>query len=83
MKRVYMIKHEREELRDPWALREADRRAVREVAGYWWQDREANRSSLPGAIQAFCKTRRTLLLELRIIKTVPDTNALIDTRFIK
>jgi NitT/TauT family transport system substrate-binding protein len=48
-----------------------------------WQDREANKKFFTGDIQAFSKEAAELLLELGIIKTVPDINAIIDTRFIK
>jgi NitT/TauT family transport system substrate-binding protein len=48
-----------------------------------WQDREANKKFFAGEIQAFSKEAGDLLLELGIVKTVPDINALIDTRFIR
>jgi NitT/TauT family transport system substrate-binding protein len=48
-----------------------------------WQDRDANKKFFAGEIQAFSKDAAELLLELSIIKSVPDTNAIIDTRFIK
>src|SRR6266849_7370106 len=48
-----------------------------------WQDREANKKFFAGEIQAFSKDAAALLLELSIIKSVPDTNAIIDTRFIR
>jgi NitT/TauT family transport system substrate-binding protein len=48
-----------------------------------WQDREANKKFFAGDIQAFSKEAAELLLELGIIKTVPDTNTIIDTRFIR
>ncbi len=48
-----------------------------------WQDREANKRFFAGDIQAFSKEAADLLLELGIIKTVPDTSAIIDTRFIR
>ena len=48
-----------------------------------WQDREANRKFFAGEIQAFSKEAADLLLELGIIKSVPDTNGIIDTRFIR
>src|SRR5215204_4138767 len=47
-----------------------------------WQDRESNKKFFTGEIQAFSKDAAELLLELGIIKTVPDTTAIIDTRFI-
>jgi NitT/TauT family transport system substrate-binding protein len=48
-----------------------------------WQDREANRKFFAGELQAFSKEAADLLLELGIIKSVPDINAIIDTRFIR
>jgi len=48
-----------------------------------WQDRDANKKFFAGEIQAFSKDAAELLLELSIIKSVPDTSAIIDTRFIK
>jgi NitT/TauT family transport system substrate-binding protein len=48
-----------------------------------WQDRAANQKFFAGEIQAFSKEAADLLLELGIIKTVPDTASIIDTRFIK
>jgi NitT/TauT family transport system substrate-binding protein len=48
-----------------------------------WQDREANKKFFAGEIQAFSKDAAELLLELGIIKSVPDINTIIDTRFIR
>ncbi|HTY78139.1 MAG TPA: ABC transporter substrate-binding protein [Candidatus Bathyarchaeia archaeon] len=48
-----------------------------------WQNREANRRFFNGEIQAFSKEAADLLVELAIIKSVPDTASIIDTRFIK
>ena len=48
-----------------------------------WQDRAANQKFFAGEIQAFSKEAAELLLELGIIKTVPDVASLIDTRFIR
>ena len=48
-----------------------------------WQDRAANQKFFAGEIQAFSKEAAALLLELGIIKSVPDTAGIIDTRFIK
>jgi NitT/TauT family transport system substrate-binding protein len=48
-----------------------------------WQDRAANAKFFAGDLQAFSREAGELLLELGIIKTVPDTNAIIDTRFLK
>jgi NitT/TauT family transport system substrate-binding protein len=48
-----------------------------------WQDREANKKFFAGEIQAFSKDAADLLLELGIIRSVPDINAIIDTRFIR
>jgi NitT/TauT family transport system substrate-binding protein len=48
-----------------------------------WQDREANRKFFAGDWQAFSKEAGALLLEIGIIKQMPDLNAIVDTRFIK
>ena len=48
-----------------------------------WQNREANRKFFAGEMQAFSKEAAVLLLELGIIKSVPDVASTIDTRFIK
>jgi NitT/TauT family transport system substrate-binding protein len=48
-----------------------------------WQDRAANQRFFAGEIQSFSKEAAQLLLEIGIIKAVPDLNAIIDTSFIK
>ncbi|MEK0084461.1 ABC transporter substrate-binding protein [Benzoatithermus flavus] len=48
-----------------------------------WQDREANRRFFAGEIQSFSEEAAELLLELGIIRRVPDTASIIDTRFIE
>jgi NitT/TauT family transport system substrate-binding protein len=48
-----------------------------------WQDREANRAFFDGEIQAFSEEAADLLLELGIIRQVPDIAGIIDTRFIQ
>src|SRR5204862_2861084 len=48
-----------------------------------WQDRDANRKFFAGEIQAFSKEAAELLMEIGIIKSVPDLNSIIDTSFIK
>lgn len=48
-----------------------------------WQDREANKKFFAGEIHEFSKEAAALLLEVGIIKSVPDINSIIDTSFIK
>ncbi len=48
-----------------------------------WQDRAANQKFFAGELQAFSKEAAALLLEIGIIKTVPDMAAIMDTRFIR
>src|SRR5215216_2246491 len=48
-----------------------------------WQDKASNQKFFAGEIQAFSKDAAALLLETGIIKSVPDTNTIIDTRFIR
>ena len=48
-----------------------------------WQDKAANQQFFNGPMQAFSKESADLLLELGIIKAIPDVNALVDTQFIR
>jgi NitT/TauT family transport system substrate-binding protein len=48
-----------------------------------WQDKAANQKFFAGEHAQFSKEAADLLLELGIIKTVPDTSSIVDTRFIK
>jgi NitT/TauT family transport system substrate-binding protein len=48
-----------------------------------WQDRAANRKFFAGEFQQFSKEAADLLLEIGIIKQVPDLASLADTRFIQ
>jgi NitT/TauT family transport system substrate-binding protein len=48
-----------------------------------WQDKAANRKFFAGEHQAFSKEAADLLLEIGIIKSIPDIATLVDTRFIK
>jgi NitT/TauT family transport system substrate-binding protein len=48
-----------------------------------WQDREANKKFFAGDFQAFTKEAGELLLEIGIIKQMPDIATLFDTRFIQ
>ena len=48
-----------------------------------WQDKAANQKFFSGELQAFSKEAAALLLEIGIIKSVPNIDDIIDTRFIK
>jgi NitT/TauT family transport system substrate-binding protein len=48
-----------------------------------WQDRTANKKFFAGEFQQFNKEAADLLLEIGIIRQVPDLNTLADTRFIQ
>jgi NitT/TauT family transport system substrate-binding protein len=48
-----------------------------------WQDREANQKFFAGEHAAFTKEAADLLLEIGIIKQIPDLTKLADTRFLK
>ena len=48
-----------------------------------WQDKAANQKFFAGEHQAFSKEAADLLLEIGIIKAIPDIATLVDTRFIK
>jgi NitT/TauT family transport system substrate-binding protein len=48
-----------------------------------WQDKAANQKFFAGELQRFSKEAAELLLEIGIIKSVPDLNAIVDTSYIK
>jgi NitT/TauT family transport system substrate-binding protein len=48
-----------------------------------WQDKEANKKFFSGEIQAFSKEAGDLLVEMGLVKTLPDLNSRVDTSFIK
>ena len=48
-----------------------------------WQDREANQKFFAGVHAQFSKEAADLLLEIGVIKAIPDLSKLADTRFIK
>src|SRR5947199_4242779 len=48
-----------------------------------WQDKAANQKFFAGELQAFSKEAADLLLEIGIIKAIPDTAGILDTSFIK
>ncbi|MFT4100955.1 MAG: ABC transporter substrate-binding protein [Burkholderiaceae bacterium] len=48
-----------------------------------WSDRAANVAFFNGEIQKFSKEAADLLLEIGIIKKIPDLDALVDTQFLK
>ena len=48
-----------------------------------WADRDANQKFFNGEIQAFNKEAAPLLMEIGVIKSVPDMDKLYDTQFLK
>lgn len=48
-----------------------------------WQDKAANQKFFAGELQAFSKEAADLLLEIGIIRQIPDIGEIIDTSFIK
>jgi NitT/TauT family transport system substrate-binding protein len=48
-----------------------------------WQDKEANKKFFAAEFQSFNKEAADLLLELGIIKAIPDLGKIVDTRFIQ
>jgi NitT/TauT family transport system substrate-binding protein len=48
-----------------------------------WQDRASNQRFFAGEHQAFSKEAAELLLEIGIIKSIPDIATIVDTRFIR
>ena len=52
-------------------------------AGYLrWQDKEANRKFFAGELQEFSREAAELLLEIGVIREIPDLDEIVDARFI-
>src|SRR4029079_10127150 len=48
-----------------------------------WSDKAANKKFFAGELQAFSKEAADLLLEIGIIKSIPDISGIIDPSYIK
>ena len=48
-----------------------------------WQDRAANKKFFDGEFQAFSKEAAELLLQVGVIKQIPDLSKIVDTQFIQ
>jgi NitT/TauT family transport system substrate-binding protein len=48
-----------------------------------WQDKAANQKFFAGEFQQFSKEAADLLLEVGILKSIPDLSGLADTSYIK
>jgi len=48
-----------------------------------WQDQAANKAFFTGEFNTFNKEAADLLLEIGVIKQIPDLGKLVDTRFIQ
>ena len=48
-----------------------------------WQDKASNQKFFAGELQSFLKEAGQILLEIGVIKSVPDVNSTIDTSYIK
>ena len=48
-----------------------------------WQDQAANKKFFAGELAAFSKEAADLLLEIGIIKQIPDMSKLADTSFVQ
>ena len=48
-----------------------------------WQGKDENKKFFAGDFQAFSKEAAELLLEIGVIKEIPDLTKIVDTRFIQ
>ncbi|WP_420993597.1 ABC transporter substrate-binding protein [Cupriavidus sp. 30B13] len=65
------------------AVKQSGEQFARSSAYLRWQDREANRKFFAGELASFSKEAGQVLLEIGVIRQVPDVTALYDARFIK
>ncbi|MBY4949199.1 ABC transporter substrate-binding protein [Cupriavidus respiraculi] len=65
------------------AVKQTGEQFAKSAAFLRWQDREANRKFFGGELAAFSKEAAAVLLEIGVIRQVPDVTALYDARFLK
>ena len=64
-------------------VKQAGEAFAKSAAYLRWQDRAGNQKFFAGELQAFLKEAGQLLVEIGIIKSVPDIGSTIDTSYIK
>lgn len=65
------------------AVKQSGEQFAKSSAYLRWQDREANRKFFGSELASFSKEAAQVLLEIGVIRQVPDVTALYDARFIK
>ncbi|MNL47512.1 hypothetical protein D3C87_1703040 [compost metagenome] len=65
------------------AVKQTGEQFAKSSAYLRWQDREANRKFFAGELASFSKEAAAVLLEIGVIRQVPDVTALYDARFLK
>jgi NitT/TauT family transport system substrate-binding protein len=65
------------------AVKQSGEQFAKSSAYLRWQDKAANQKFFAGELQAFSKEAAELLLEIGIIKQIPNIDDIIDTSFIK
>ncbi len=65
------------------AVKQSGEQFAKSSAYLRWQDRDANRKFFGGELASFSKEAAQVLLEIGVIRQVPDVTALYDARFIK
>ena len=65
------------------AVKQTGEQFAKSSAYLRWQDREANRKFFAGELASFSKEAAAVLLDIGVIRQVPDVTALYDARFLK
>ncbi|MGO4329866.1 ABC transporter substrate-binding protein [Cupriavidus sp. 2TAF22] len=65
------------------AVKQSGEQFAKSSAYLRWQDRDANRKFFGGELASFSKEAAQVLLDIGVIRQVPDVTALYDARFIK
>lgn len=65
------------------AVKQTGEQFAKSSAYLRWQDKEANRRFFAGELAAFSKEAAAVLLEIGVIRQVPDVTTLYDARFLK
>ncbi|MCY1238848.1 ABC transporter, substrate-binding protein, aliphatic sulfonates family [compost metagenome] len=65
------------------AVKQTGEQFAKSAAYLRWQDREANKKFFSGELASFSKEAAGVLMDIGVIRQVPDVTALYDARFLK
>jgi NitT/TauT family transport system substrate-binding protein len=65
------------------AVKQTGEQFAKSAAYLRWQDKDANRKFFSGELASFSKEAAGVLMDIGVIRQVPDVTAIYDARFLK